>query len=221
MPHVVEPLKNATFNDALKRLRAVQNYLVSRAKETIYSSDFESSNWGTSVKRAFVKLNVGEVPELIGKSEEKLGEIINIAATVERLIDAIYWFAMHLKGGGCLIQECHPSTSDEKDANDLVIVDPKGKIVIRCEVCDVASYNANSNNKEKKDISNLECEKTVPEDGVGRFICTAPEFADSLASSKRKWDSKPYRYELIRTGSIADTCMLLIKPALQHYNRKQ
>ena len=220
MPHVVEPFKNASFGDALQSLRAAQRYLVSRAKVAINASDFDESRWGTSVKRSLVRLNVGEVPPLIGKSEEKLGEVINIAATVERLIDAIDWFAVQPHSEGYSILVCHPSTSDEAGGDDLVIVDSKGEIAIRCEVCDVASSSAGSNNKETKDIRNLGCDEAVPDDGVPRYICTAPEFANALASAKRKWGSKPYRYRLTETGSTAGTCMLLIVPAGQDDNEE-
>jgi len=213
MPHVVEPFTNASFGDALPRLRAAHRYLVSRAKDAINASHFHESRWGTSIKRSLVKLDVGDVPPLIGKSDEKLGEVINITATVERLIDAIDWFAAQPHSQGYSILECHPSTSDEADGNDLVIIDPKGKIAIRCEVCDVVSSNAGSNNKETKDIQNLGCDEAVPEDGVARYICTALEFANALASPKRKWGSKPYRYRLIETRSAAGTCMLLITSA--------
>jgi len=220
MPHVVEPFTNTSFDDALQRLRAAQRYLVSRAKATITASDFDQSCWGTSVKRSPVALNVGDFPPLIGKVDERLVEVINIAATVERLIDAIEWFSKQPKNEHCSIFECHPSTSDETNGNDLVIIDSNGQIVARCEVCDVASSNPGSNNKETKDIRNLGCDESVPQDGVERYICTAPEFANALASSKRKWDLKPYRYRLIETGSASGTCMLLIEPADRDKNEK-
>lgn len=89
------------------------------------------------------------------------------------------------------------------NGNDLVIVDPDGRIAIRCEVCDVASTNARSNNKEKKDIRKLGCNLVVPQDGISRFICTSPEFANALTDGLRNWNAKPYRYELIETDSAS------------------
>jgi len=213
MPHVIEPFTNASFDDALSRLRSTHGFLVSRARATLAGSDIDDARWGSALKRSPVKLDQGNVPPLIGKPEEKLGEVINIAATVERLMDAITWFANQPENDGCSILECHPSTSDESNGNDLVIVDSQGRIVIRCEVCDVASSNAGSNNKEKKDIRNLGCNQAVPQDDIGRFICTAPEFARALTGRRRKWQTKPYRYELIETGFTSDTCMLRIHPA--------
>jgi hypothetical protein len=71
-----------------------------------------------------VKLTEGDVPQLIGKVQEKFGEVINIAATVERLIDAIDWFARQPDNHGFTIFECHPSTSDEASGNDRPIIFP-------------------------------------------------------------------------------------------------
>lgn len=213
MPHIIEPFTKATFEDALQRLRNAHRFLVSRAKAAIIATNFDDSCWGSSVKRSPVMLNEGDVPELIGKTEEKLGEVINIAATVERLIDAIEWFKAQPQNEGYSILECHPSTSDEIDGNDLVIIDRDCRIVIRCEVCDVASSNAGSNKKEKKDIQKLGCNELVPQDGITRYICTAPEFAGALTKPNRKWKSKPYRYQRIDTRSSSNTSMLLIRSA--------
>ena len=220
MPYIIEPFTNVNFKDALLRLRKAHRFLVSRAKATIIGSDFDESRWGSSVKRSPVKLNEGDVPPLIGKTEEKFSEVINIAATVERLMDGIEWFAAQPQNKGYSILECHPSTSDDTRGNDLVIIDRDDRIVIRCEVCDVVSSNADSNRKEKKDIRNLGCNEFVPQDGVTRYICTSLEFAAALASPKRKWGSKPYRYELIETRGSSSTCMLLIQSADNNKNGK-
>lgn len=211
MPHVVGSLKNVSFDEALMRLRKVHQFIVSRAKSTVNKSEIDVRHWGTLMKRSTVNLTGVDAPELVGKSEEKLGEVINIAATIERLMDGIEWFASQPESQGCSILECHPSTSDEPSGNDLVIIAHDRRIVMRCEVCDVASSSAGSNGKEKKDIRNLGCEHSVPRDGVKRYICTAPEFGNALTSRKRKWRTKPYRYKAIQTGM--NTWMLLICPA--------
>lgn len=187
MPHVIEPFTNCTFAVALQRLTIAHRFLVLQAKATLLASDIDDASWGSALKRSPVRLDEGAVPPLIGKSDERLGEVINIAATVERLMDSIRWFAEQPDYEKHSILECHPSTSDEANGNDVVIVDPDGRIVVRCEVCDVASSNAGSNNKEKKDIRNLGCTHAVPQDDIARFICTAPEFAAALTSHRRKW----------------------------------
>ena len=94
----------------------------------------------------------------------------------------------------------------------MVISNQNGDVVIRCEVCDVVSNNAGANGKEKKDLLNLGCNEIVPNDGIKRYICTAPEFANALTSSKRKWKNSPYRYECIITNGPLSARMLLIQP---------
>ena len=210
MPHVIEPFTHATFADASRDLRDAHAFIVARAKNAIRESDVDPTRWGMSLKRTQVDLNGNDRPKLIGKPNEKLGEVINIAATVERLIAAIDWFATQEREWR--IHECHPSTSDESNGNDLVMINASGDIVARCEVCDVASSNAGSNGKEKKDIRNLGCASEVPDDNIRRYICTASEFATALTSPKRKWATMPYRYERIPCGDSADSQLLLVHP---------
>jgi hypothetical protein len=211
MPHIVKPLNDVSFDDALRRLRAAHHFLVSRANETIKESSHDESRWGKSLKRSFVRLSGDDQPKLIGKPEEKFTEIINIVATLERLIDALDWFSKQPQNKGYKIRECHPSTSDEKNGNDLVIVDSRGNIAIRCEVCDVVSSKASSNNKEASDLKKLKCDKGVRSDGVARYICTSSEFAQALTSSGRLWKTKRYRYSFIEINDTAGTCLLLIQ----------
>lgn len=216
MPHLVEPFRNVSFSEALRDLREAHDFLVSRAVDEISNLDFGTSYWGTSVKRLVVRFTVPSpegIPCRIGKQEEKFGEVVNMAATVERLIDTIEWFSVQPESKDYSIGECHPSTSNDLNGNDLVIVDPNKKITIRCEVCDVASSNAGSNKKEAKDIRSLGCNDSVPLDGVDRYISTSKEFAIALASPQRQWAEKPYRYNLIETNKNSGTCLLSIVPA--------
>ncbi len=147
---------------------------------------------------------------MIGKPNERFSEIINITATIERLLSGITWFSTQADYAHLQIKECHPATSDTDDGNDLVLVDRQGNIKVKCEVCDVVSNNAGSNGKEKKDIHNLGCTDGVPNDGIDRFICTSTEFADALKSSKRKWQDKPYHYQPIPLEDARKTYLLKI-----------
>lgn len=70
---------------ALNCLQNAHRYLISRAKRLSPGIDPTDSCWGIECKRSPVILSVGEIPPLIGKPVEKLGEVMNIAATVERL----------------------------------------------------------------------------------------------------------------------------------------
>lgn len=212
MPHVVEPFANAGFDEALKWLQEAHGHLVARARSTLNGASSEISMWGSFVKRTDVELDGAHVPKLIGKKEEKLGELINIAATLERLMDAIRWFATRQESQGFSILKCHPSTSDDKGDNDLVIIDVDGRVTIRCEVCDVVSTRADSNGKEKKDLKSLGCNEGVPDDGVKRYICTSQEFARALTNTRRRWRSKRYKYAPETKVASSGTRLLLIEP---------
>ena len=136
-----------------------------------------------------------------------------MAATMERLLDALKWFRNHPDYRSLRVRECHPSTSDDSSGNDIVLESADGIAKVRCEVCDVVSKNAAQNRKEKKDIRNLGCETGVPSDGVSRYIATSPEFAEALSSLRRKWNQKPYRYKSICAGADCDTTLLRLVSA--------
>lgn len=213
MPHLIEPLANNTsYQGALTQLRAAHLHIVECCKNSIFNAVEHTHTWGILTKRLTVNLSTNAVPRLIGKDSEKYSEIANIMATTERLISALEWFSNEPKFKTLTIKECHPSTSDVEDGNDLVLVDSYGSIIVRCEVCDVASTNAGQNNKENRDLQNLGCADSVPSDGTTRFICTSPEFAKTLCNKKRRWNNKHYRYRLIDTNDPAKTCMLEILP---------
>jgi hypothetical protein len=87
-------------------------------------------------------------------------------------------------------------------------MDVDNNVIVRCEVCDVASSNAGQNKKEKSDIKNLGCAEGVPVDNIRRFISTSSEFSIALTSNKRKWKSIPYRYVAHQTN-LPDRTVLL------------
>ena len=161
-----------------------------------------------------MKLPTPQDSSLVGKVSERFAEVVNIAATMERLLDTLQWFQENPQYGALVVGECHPSTSDDADGNDIVLRSLEGAVRVRCEVCDVVSSCPGQNGKEKSDLKNLGCEAAVPEDGVDRYIATSPEFAEALASSARKWKDKPYRYEVILTAGDESTHLLQIRPPL-------
>lgn len=223
MPHLVESFSNLAYGDAIDRLERAHAFLVMRGAKAIRDSEVNASQWGIQLKRACVILDgdPGDpVPELIGKREERLIEVINMVATIERLLDAIKWFSTQPETDGCSVHECHPSTSGEIGSNDLVIADSQGRIVARCEVCDVASSNAGSNNKERKDLLSLECNTFVPQDGVARYICTARKFAEALDGKLRKWATKHYQNKRIKISGARESYLLLILPSENPVERK-
>ena len=208
MAHIIEPIVDLPIKSALEKVREAHAFVSARviAAHALISTD--STHWGIATKRMYVNLRGG--PALIGKSAEKFVELINILATSERTIEALDWLAKHYSD--LIVRECHASTSDFKDGNDIVLVNSNGAVKVRCEVCDVASSNAGQNKKEENDLKVLGCSEAVPTDGADRFIATSQEFATALASPKRKWLSKHYRYDSINTGLPQNTIMLKIMP---------
>jgi len=212
MPHLINPMFDVSYADAIHHLKNAHSSLVHQAQKAVTTSSLPALRWGIEVKRLLVDLDTADRPTLIGKQNERFGEVVNMVATIERLIPALQWFSHNVEFQDLQIRECHPTTSNKESGNDIVLVNSAGAETVRCEVCDVASIRAGSNRKEKKDIQNLGCENGVPHDGVARFICTAREFAQALTSRQRKWAAYAYRYELVELNDSANTCMLRLIP---------
>ena len=206
MAHLIETIYGVSVGEAISLLETTHNSIVSCVINDQSKLSTETRSWGVIMKRLEIDLLVGE--GLVGKSSEKYVEVINILATVERTIASLKWFDN--KFAGLIVQECHASTSDNDDGNDIVLVTSIGDIAVRCEVCDVVSSKAGQNKKEKKDINNLGCAEGVPEDNVRRFIATSSEFASALVSEKRKWKDLPYRYKWNESGVPDGTVLLEI-----------
>ena len=208
MGHLVETIRNTEISYAIEILESTHKLIVDQVISGQDEIDISPSSWGQQIKRLEVALPYGE--GLIGKDKEKFVEIINIIATVERTISALKW--MKSKYPNATIRECHPSTSDDKDGNDIVIIEKYGNVLARCEVTDVVSSKAGQNGKEKKDLKTLGCENFVPADSISRYIATSSEFADTLSSKKRKWCDKHYRYIRHETVCGNRTVLLEVKP---------
>lgn len=82
-----------------------------------------------------------------GRAEERLGELINVLATVARTVDALDHLATAV--GGSVIK-CNPSTSD--DGHDIEVLADGRHVIV--EVSDVAG-SGNANNKMTKDLATL------------------------------------------------------------------
>ena len=206
MPHIIEAIENESIGRSIEILRNAHEFVASRAIAAQAEIGADLDHWGTAAKRMFVDLQGG--PDLVGKSEEKFVEIINILATTERTIEALQWFSESYPD--LSVRECHSSTSDNPDGNDIVLVSHEGEVKVRCEVCDVASRSPGQNNKEKKDLASLGCSEVVPKDGVDRYIATSTEFGAALAGPKRKWTGMHYGYQLIETKLPLGTVLLAV-----------
>ena len=209
MAHLINTIRDAPIFKAIFDLKETHKLIV---EHTIAAqgqfNNVETSSWGMHFKRLDVFLPCGE--SLIGKDKEKFVEIVNILATVERTLSALKW--LDTKYPTCILRECHPSTSDDINGNDIVLINTKNEILVRCEVTDIISSNAGKNNKEKNDLKKLKCKNIVPDDSICRYIATSKEFSNALSAPNRKWITKHYRYIRHETEYSDETVILEIKP---------
>ncbi len=208
MKHLVTTFGNVSLYEARRQLSAAHDYLVSACIKSLASIPVQGPLWGIHMKRLRVAFGEEDRPAIVRKDSERLGEVINMVATLERLIPVLAWFAEQPEFRELVVTECHPSTSSKKGSNDLMLQDAQGNVVVRCEVCDVASSSAAQNGKETSDLKNLGCADGVPADGIRRFICTSPEFASAIQSTRRKWQLKMHRYQPITLGDEGDTILI-------------
>ena len=174
MKHLINPFSKQPIDEVTERLKNIHHALVKKSKESflrVVDQD-DIDNWGSYFKR--LSVNTTDVDLLVGSSSQKLIEIINILATVERTIDALIWLQEQSKYSGYTVHVCHPSTSDSDDETDIMLADGEGRISVMCEVTDVVNSNAGQNNKEKKSIMKLGCINEVPQDDIDRYIVTEP-----------------------------------------------
>lgn len=215
MPHLIEPLRNCTISEAITTLLEAHTFLVQRYSCAENTIPVDVPDWGIRMKRLRVNLDTETRPTIVGKMEERRGELVNILATLERLIAALKWFARHADFGKLRVWECHPSTSDAPDSNDIVLVDENGTVCVRCEVCDISTAGQDGNRNELGNIKRLGCKDGVPTDGARRFICTSSQLAQTIQGRRRPWNIKHYRYAGEQIGELCETwiCELVNPPS--------
>ena len=207
MPHLFETLRNQKIKTTITELESAHHAISETVANACKHIDFRLDTFGSDFKRLLIPLPKHPV---IGKDEERLIEIVNILATVEKTIGALIWFGNEFPGSWLNI--CHPSTSDSDEGNDIVLLSREfGETIVRCEITDVISSNAGQNGKEAKDLKSLSCENEVPLDGVRRFIATSNEYSKALCSHKRKWSMKHYHYVCHSNSNDNATVILEIK----------
>src|SRR5438309_458933 len=146
MSHLVSPLRDLSLSDGLRALRQAHDFLVERTTAGL-DAKFDrtaasGSKWGIHFKRIGVDLPLDNPGRVFIDSEDrvltlvepsvqsqKLVELVNQLATIERLVDALTW-AMS-EGSGLArhrIKLCHPTTSSDPqegtDDHDLVLSGP-------------------------------------------------------------------------------------------------
>lgn len=82
-----------------------------------------------------------------GREQERLGELIDVLATVARTVDALEHLARTVGG---TVMKCNPSTSD--DGHDIEVLADGRRVIV--EVSDVAG-SGNANGKMTQDLTTL------------------------------------------------------------------
>lgn len=211
MGHLIRAYKRVAYGNLLSDLRDAHEHLVTAAVSAMTDLNQANPRWGIQFKRMHVEFGDSR-PECITKHRERLVEVVNMAATAERLIDSLSWFSSNLPFSEMSVLHCHPSTSSSDGTNDIVLGFLPSDCRAIIEVTDVASTSASQNNKELKDLANLGCASCIPEDGIRRFLCTSAEFAGALLAPQRKWNRRHYKYRSIAISN-SDTVLLEFGPA--------
>ncbi len=213
MKHLIDgaPLYGLPIRDARLLLVEAHDFIIDCCAAAIAQAALQKSgpSWGIEMKRLPVQMDKPNRPGIVCKPSERFSEIVNMVATLERMIGALNWFEQQ-EFPDLFIQECHPTTSSYKGGNDLVLVDCDGHILVRCEVCDIASASAGQNGKERKDIASLGCMNGIPPGppSTRYFLCTSSEFAGAIQGKNRKVANRPYSYMTHEVGDQGRTVLV-------------
>ncbi|MBM5822432.1 MAG: hypothetical protein FJ082_08250 [Cyanobacteria bacterium K_Offshore_surface_m2_011] len=202
MAHLIQPLlQPCPLQDAWQELMRAHLALVAAARQAATTmAAVEANDWGVAAKRVRVTWALTPSGLLSETGDQPLTEVINQCATVERLLDAMAWVLSRAPAAELLL--CHPTTSSrpkESADNDLVVEAAGERWCF--EVSDVASGDADGNQKELKDLGSL---GLIAREGdrwrladpypPGRhFLVVSPEFGARLC--------RPTRH-LLKTGQL-------------------
>ncbi len=201
--HLINSTKGS-LAEVLRELKEAHRFVVGHCQLPVPAA--HNMQWAIEMKRTRISLPVQNRPALVGKDSEQLFEAVNLLATVERLIDALEWFAHHDEFKDMTVLACHPSTSSGTGkagkGSDLVLGHNENTPLVLCEVSDIAS-SKDGNKKEKRDLKSLGYDEGygVPDDGKRRFLCLSTQFAEP-----RK--NKPFYKEGLYGTQSNDTTLL-------------
>src|SRR4051794_30815947 len=117
MKHLVTTLADLPLPHARRQLVEAHDFLVARCLNALATVPQAGSLWGVEMKRLRFGLKTDARPEVVCKDAERYGEVVNMVATLERLIAALGWFEQQPAFRDLRVKECHPSTSSAKDSN--------------------------------------------------------------------------------------------------------
>lgn len=165
--HLIRPLTAAEGPmDApayLGQLQGAHDAIVGRAVGWTHA--VAGPSWGIRAKRTLVDLT-GAHP-LVTSEKNPISELLNICATVERLLDALGWAIEN--GWAQSVLECSPTTSGVAGPSDIRTRGVEGEAWF--EVSDVVSAR-DGNRKLQTDLARLELATA----GVATFLVTSPSW---------------------------------------------
>ena len=143
-------------------------------------SSVPPSGWAIELKRTLVP--VDGLHPWVRQTSERLVELINQLAAVERLLDALVWAQSE---GATEVTECHPTLSARPvDAHDLKVEGPRHHMVF--EVSDMADADHNANDEMNSELRRLGiCRCDGPTGTPRRLLAVSEQSAQWLAQGGR------------------------------------
>ena len=137
-------------------------------------------SWGIRAKRTFVDLT--DCHPLVTSEKHPIMELLNICATVERLLDSLAWAIQN--GWADSVLECNPTTSGVSGPSDLRTIGVEGEAWF--EVSDVISAR-DGNAKLRLDVARLQLAPA----GVATFLVASPSWEQRIKYRKLSYSKIP------------------------------
>ncbi len=209
MPHMILPFGHAlvapqsdppgwTIEAAFQHLNEAHSFLVTKALAFLANGPQKAQSadqWGTLIKRESIQFNSNELILLNNTAtKHKFVEVINMCATVERMLDALKWAGSEFQNH--LVAICNPTTSSNAFAgqnqalnNDLVLVCSECQhVTARFEVSDVFGKGYGKR-KERKDLKSLGVDGNAGDwqSNERKFLVVSKEFGAFLGRRQPPW----------------------------------
>jgi hypothetical protein len=204
------------ISESMSLLDSVHRFLVQRCTNFLkeHTHTEQPKKWGIQFKRdGLVSLSEPEpkIRALIGKEKERFGEVLNMIANIERMLDGLRWFGENPEFSNLSVV-CHPATSSRGQEGRQCNVELKSgtQIIVKCEITDIVSRNIAHNGKEKLMLKALGWEGGKPLHAARCFICTSSEFGSELRNASKS-NKRPFTYEHRNPGGSQETMILELK----------